>query len=96
MKPILALFAALWALCALSHGLASQVPVALRDGVAWPLAPGLALYVVGGGSLLFGSAPGTLGHPVVTVTVSALAWTLLWAALRWLWRAVRPPVRPDA
>lgn len=89
VKAIAAFLVLAVGLCALSHGLATQVPTALRDWVAWPLAPGIALYVVAGGSLLFGSAQGGLGDPWLIVTVSALAWTLLLAAARWVWRAVR-------
>lgn len=81
--------------CSLSYALAHVSPVEFRDFVAWPLLPGVALYAVANGSLVFGSGFGQVGSFVLIVFGSALAWASLFAVFghvgrRW-WPAAHKP-----
>jgi hypothetical protein len=89
VKPLLSALAVALCICSLSYALAHLSPLEFREFVAWPLLPGVALYSVANGSLLFGSGFGNIGNLVLIVSVSALTLASLFAVFshgvrRWL------------
>ena len=81
-RPFLLALAVAWCICSLSYVLSHLAPVELREFVAWPLLPGVALYSVANGSFLFGSGFGNMGNFLLIVTGAALAWASLFAVFR--------------
>lgn len=81
-KPFLLTLAVALCVCSLSYALAHRSPAELREFVAWPLLPGVALYSIANGSFLFGSGFGNMGDLVLIVTGSALGWASLFAVFR--------------
>jgi hypothetical protein len=82
LKSLLLAFAVALCVCSLSYALASSVSMAYRDFVAWPLLPGVVVYAIANGSLLFPSGHGVLGSFATVVPCSALAWAMVFTVVR--------------
>lgn len=87
----------LWAQSFAAFSLIAAVAYALSPTrAASPiLIPGVGLYVLLNGSLLFGSGFGGIGDCLVIVFGSAAAWASLFAAMVLLARYVMPTRRPS-
>ncbi len=85
-KTLLFAFALVLCVCSSSYALVSSVSMAYRDLIAWPLLPGVVVYAIANGSLLFPSGHGVLRSFAIVVPCSALAWAMVFSVVRPVFR----------
>jgi hypothetical protein len=78
-KSLALIWAFAFAGCFAMTGFATSAGINARY-LAWLLWPGVALYAVFNGSLLFGGGFGDVGNFLIITVASAFAWSLLVAA----------------